>query len=78
MARAARRLYVLIFAPNQSGAESGSGQTEKNSARAYIFRSSPKNGHWFSQPKHCADPNFFVCETSIPFRRSTVMEYSSG
>jgi hypothetical protein len=32
------------------------GQTEKHSARADVFRSSPKNGHWFSTPqKHYAD-----------------------
>jgi hypothetical protein len=33
------------------GHESAMGQTEKHSARAHVFRSSPKNGRWFSTPK---------------------------
>ena len=31
------------------------GQTEKHSVRADVFRSSSKNGRWFSTPKHYAD-----------------------
>jgi hypothetical protein len=30
------------------------GQTEKNSVRAYVFRSSPNNGRWFSTPQNIA------------------------
>ena len=30
-------------------------QTEKHSARADLFRSSPKNGRWFSMPDKYAD-----------------------
>jgi len=33
------------------GSISGLGQTEKYSARADVFRFSPKNGRWFSAPK---------------------------
>jgi hypothetical protein len=28
------------------------GQTEKHSARADVFRSSPKNGHWLGTPQN--------------------------
>jgi hypothetical protein len=42
---------------------SAQGQTEKHSARADVFRSSPKNGHCFSRPK--------------TLRGSNVMEFRS-
>jgi hypothetical protein len=28
------------------------GQTEKHSARADVFRSCPKSGHWFGMPEN--------------------------
>ena len=41
------------------------GQTEKHSARADVFRSSPKNGRWFSRPKHDADQVLWNIEVAI-------------
>jgi hypothetical protein len=40
-----RGVKFLIFAPNQRGAESGSGQTAKNSPQAYVFRLAPELGY---------------------------------
>src|SRR5882672_3970890 len=46
-----------------------SGQTEKHSARADVFRFSPKNGRRFSTPpKHCADRMLWnVDRSSVSF-----------
>jgi hypothetical protein len=42
----------------QEGPMSESGQNAKYSARADVFRSSPKNRHWFSRPQNIALWNF--------------------
>jgi hypothetical protein len=35
------------------------GQTEKHSARADVFRSSPKNGRWFGTPQNITRIEFY-------------------
>jgi len=47
------------------------GQTEKNSVRAYVFRSSPKNGRWFSTPQNLRGPNVKECRAGNNVRFST-------
>jgi hypothetical protein len=45
------------------------GQTEKHSARADVFRSSPKNGRWFSRPKHYADRTLWKIRRTTALRQ---------
>jgi hypothetical protein len=46
--------HHTLDAKDHDGSMSHLGQTEKHSARADVFRSSPKNGRWFRHPKYYA------------------------